>query len=200
MNNNRFTTGVMVVVFAACGMSISIVSHANVGVASPLAVPTTGRSYTIQQLVNLISHNGANPNAGFMVVTTDSYGKTAMVGFNQAAIKGSASSTALHMKDKLTADAARSVTLQSDPAFLNYLASRGALPAKGLQRDQYARIALYFNYTFNGKSYRMFIAEPCLPGLVSGKSQAGIAGQPGFRPLQAILEKWDFKTSYNPAS
>ena len=178
--------------FALCGLfSETVQAQTTYRTLAKPTVPLTTRTYTVQQLLNLINSNNPNQTSAFIVAVngsnvimdkdawaTDKSGKITN-------ITGSKSTDTAGLKNIIQTNLNTNVTLKADPILINSLTINGALSS--ITKAQYSKILLYFSLG----GYRFYINDPN-PGLIV--RSAGVVRS----PAQNIISKWDFSRTFNP--
>ena len=153
------------------------------------AVPSTNKTYTVQQLLNLINSNNPNQTSTFLVAangTSVVLDKDAWAVDQSGKITnltGSKSTDLASLKSLIQSNLNASVTLKADPVLIKSLVVNGVLDST--TQGQYSKILLYF--TLGG--YRFYLNDPN-PGRIV--RSAGVLRSPALN----IISKWDFTKSF----
>lgn len=145
------------------------------------AIPSTSKTYTVQQLLNLINSNNPNQSSEFIVAAGKS--GTLKATDKITGIVGSQSASRASLASTIQSNLNTSVKLNADPDLIELLVKNGVLDST--TQTQYSKILLYF--TLNG--YRFYLNDPN-PGHIV--RSAGVVRSPAAQ----IINKWDFNKSF----
>lgn len=162
----------------------------SVAVGNP-GIPSTGVSYTLYEIWQLINSNNPAKTSNFILPTlggkilTDAQCWPA----EGVLLDGSVSASKLNITEAwVTSNKNYKIQLQSDNKLIKYLLKNNRLTKVNDVNALYKQILLYFILPIGGVNYRFYLNDP-FPGGIQGNNC----------PAQQIISKWDFQKAFRPS-